>query len=610
MGISLYEQYQRDTKAQAPADDSLYAQFQAEQRHKDYASGKLQRQVAAANATDPEQYELDKAPSYTDRLGMMAERAASTLPGGSAAMTGTRKLVTGEPWNDAAQHVAHDAEEGGRNAPGFNVPMLGRVTAADAPMAGLGFGKVLASAPKLVAKIGVPAASGAYSAATRATSPGEESFGSRVSGTATAGALGYALPAATGRVLRASGNVAGRTGLTDAVGNAADRLGLPKLANSIGTKGAVNRLLKDQEAIPDALGQKNAGTGESQLLAHAAETDKVSHQLFGKAVQDKQIINDPAVNEITANPLVQKAIGWAKSVRRLSGEDVPTRAEAGTRPSAVLDQYGNPSQVGTTTTVEALDPQLLHLAKQHVSDVLSGKLRGTLPGDDALSSAEAVAIEQSGVLNKLTSRLHDLSPAYKVADDYFSTRVNFQNGFEKGMELAGKPLKQAASQAATASPEAMQQWANEPNSWQRPRPELAKQRMEGLDAGHRAGLANQVRDVPLEQGGRGVLNKPPFGNAPDAVARRGTLSTGPALEGALGDLTRQLSTRDAVSARPDARLLRPWRIGNKPFDFLDTPKGEQSIRDAASSGRSAQPTLPSTHDALMALVQKLNGTTP
>lgn len=635
--------------------------------HAAYQSGTLQRSTAAANATDPEQYALDKAPSYTDRLGMMAERSASTLPGGATAMTATRKLATGEPWSEAAQHVTEDANEAGKNAPGVTIPFTGgsRVTVADAPMAALGFTRMLAGAPEIAAsRFGIPGASAVYSGAVRATNPNDESFGSRARGTATDAALGYVVPVMAGRAGRVAANVSGKTGLTDAIAAVADRLGAKKLANSIGTRGAVNDLLKEQEAVPTALGQDGLGTGEAQLLAHAKETDRVSKQLFGQAVKDKQIINDPTVNEITENPLVQKAIGWAKSVRRLSGDEVPTSTEtiplpgprelrtianapttaqspapslreglerfrgrsaavASRSEGTVAQQMArqalernaassvlNPPLTGvpraTTAlapqetvevTTEALDPQLLHLAKQHVSDVLSGKLRGTLPGDDALSSAEAVAIEQSGVLNKLTSRLHDLSPAYKTADDYFSTRVNYQNGFEKGMELSGKPLKQAASQAATASPEAMQAWANEPNTWQNPRPDLAQQRMQGLDAGHRAGLANQVRDVPLEQGGRGVLNKPPFGNSADAVSRRGTLSTAADLQRALQDVTGTVSEREAVADRPDARFFTPWRWGNKSFDYLDAPKGAAMLQ--ARAGTPSRAAYPDFRTALL-----------
>lgn len=166
------------------------------QYHKDYKSGALQKRTAVENANDQGRaQDAADADTYGDRLGSMAERAASNLPLGGLALSGARyltKKAIGEPetWQESREANAAGAAEGGANAPGVSVPMLGRVTLADLPAGAAGFRAMLRAAPGLG-----PISSGAlYNGVTRASSAAPESTLSRVGGTALATTIGAAIP--------------------------------------------------------------------------------------------------------------------------------------------------------------------------------------------------------------------------------------------------------------------------------------------------------------------------------------------------------------------------------------------------------------------------------
>lgn len=173
-------------------------------------------QIRRLNKADQDEArDADEADTYGDRLGSMAERAASALPGGSTALTATRnitKRIIGEPetWEASAQANAEGAEEGGKNAPGVNVPVLGgRITLADLPAGAAGFRALLRAAPGL----GVVKAGGAMAGLTRALDPRSESLASRATGTAINTAIGAGVPLAlkgAGATIAKAGELAGK----------------------------------------------------------------------------------------------------------------------------------------------------------------------------------------------------------------------------------------------------------------------------------------------------------------------------------------------------------------------------------------------------------------
>lgn len=203
MGTSAYSA--DNPFAQGYSPDNPFAQ---QRRAGDKPRGfRTPEQIARENAADTANAkDVADADTYGNRLGSMAERAASVLPGGSAALTGARyltKKVIGEPetWEESAQANARGAEEGGQNAPGVNIPVIGgRVTLADAPTAALGFRQLLRAVPTLGNVLGA----GIYGGAVRAADPRSESGWSRAGNTAMASAASMVLPA-----LAKAGEVAG-----------------------------------------------------------------------------------------------------------------------------------------------------------------------------------------------------------------------------------------------------------------------------------------------------------------------------------------------------------------------------------------------------------------
>lgn len=214
MGTSVYDQWLAQQSGGTPPTSaspasSAYDQWLASQQdplaklHADFQSGALQKRNAILNRNDVgAAQDADQAASglsgYADRLGSMAERAASVVPGGSAVMTAERSAITGEPWGQAAMQDARDAQEAAQNAWGVTVPkgvpIMGgaRFTLADVPTGLVAGRALLRFAPNLS-----PTAAGAtYAGLERASNPIPESGLSRAGGTALATAEGAALPAA------------------------------------------------------------------------------------------------------------------------------------------------------------------------------------------------------------------------------------------------------------------------------------------------------------------------------------------------------------------------------------------------------------------------------
>jgi len=251
--------------ADADAVTSLFFQRMAAdplaQLHIDAQSGKLARVIAAQNAAGAgAAQDAAAADTYGSRFGKLMERKVGILAGNTPATLltmGARRLA-GSPISrqDAAQEVARDVEEAGQNEPGVNLPFgMGRVTMTDVPTAMLGYNAVGRKLGLNPAAVGELAKIGAvYEGGKRLIAPEEESGTRRVLGTAGHAALGYFTP----RIIEGAGslvqNIGQRTGATDFLGSLAKKVGFNALAENIGTKGAVNDLLRVRQRIIDALG--------------------------------------------------------------------------------------------------------------------------------------------------------------------------------------------------------------------------------------------------------------------------------------------------------------------------------------------------------------------
>ncbi len=165
-------------------------------------------------------------------------------------------------------------------------------------------------------------------------------------------AVGGALGAAGGAVLKGAGNVAQRTGLTDVVGKSlriagedAARTGLPgvkqagsvasSIGNAIGTKGAANSLLADRQSLIDKLSGSEKSAAQT-MLDHVEAYKQQAKSLYGKAREDQQVVDNPAVRELLDHPSVQKAYDWAKRNFEARGGEIPTRVEA----PAAAEEFG------------------------------------------------------------------------------------------------------------------------------------------------------------------------------------------------------------------------------------------------------------------------------
>ena len=201
--VTDHEQVITALRQQGATDDDIESylrqigatQIGMDRTHQDFQSGALQRRNTILNRNDQGAAQ-EGNPSYMDRFGSMAERAASVLGGGKV-MQGLRAWKTGEPWDEAGQHVAADVEEAGQNAPGVTVPpswpLIGgsRITAADVPAAMAG-GRAL-----LRAGLGPTTAAATQAGGARAMSPAPEPIISRALGMLKSALVGAAIPAAT-----------------------------------------------------------------------------------------------------------------------------------------------------------------------------------------------------------------------------------------------------------------------------------------------------------------------------------------------------------------------------------------------------------------------------
>lgn len=282
-----------DAGADADAVTSLFFQRVAAdplaQLHIDAQSGKLARVTAAQNAAGAgAARDAAAADTYGSRFGKLMERKVGILAGNAPATLltmGARRLA-GSPISrqDAAQEVARDVEEAGQNEPGVNLPFdMGRVTMTDVPTAMLGYnavGRKLGLNPAAVgdlAKIGA-----VYEGGKRLIAPEEESGWRRVFGTAGHAALGYLTPRAVEGAGSLVQNIGQRTGATDVLGDLATKVGFTALAENIGTKGAVNDLLRVRQRIIDALGV-TAETADQYLDAMVKRGQAVTAPAYAAA---------------------------------------------------------------------------------------------------------------------------------------------------------------------------------------------------------------------------------------------------------------------------------------------------------------------------------------
>ena len=347
-----------NTYFQVVASDPMAATHIAAQ------SGKLARVTAAQNAADVgAAQDAADADTYGSRFGKLLERKVGILAGNTPATLltmGARRLA-GSPISrqDAAQEVARDVEEAGQNEPGVNLPLgLGRMTMTDIPTAMLGYkavGRTLGLNPAAtgdLAKIGA-----VYEGGKRLLAPEEESGTQRVLGSAGHAALGYFTPRAAegaGSLVR---NIGQRTGATDFLGALAQKVGLDRVAENIGTKGAVNDILRVRQRIIDALGVP-AETADQYLDAMVKQGRAATAPAYAAAKETASTVEAaPGKAATKLSELWQQAKtkllpGAGETVKR--PYEGPSHAEAGYQGSDLLDDVMHRMEAQKQSAADAL----------------------------------------------------------------------------------------------------------------------------------------------------------------------------------------------------------------------------------------------------------------
>lgn len=314
---------------------------------------RTEAQIKRLNKADADEAkDADAADTYANRLGSMAERGASVLPGGSAALTGARYLTKkaigeDETWEEAARANAEGAEEGGKNAPGVTIPeaipLIGgsRITLADAPAAAAGFRAIMRTGG---GRLSAPLASAMQAGSTRLLDPVPQSLGDRAKGTALSTALGYAIP----KVME------GGATLTAKAGNAASR-----------GSDAVRRSLRPLQAWKES---RKALTHDDNVSARAEARDVAADPLFdafrasGDLGRSKDLSNVIGSAKRPGTGIVEEAIRQVRKLNTTMRDAKATDAEFLSEVSkrvgskAWRDEYGFASGEGAAELVNAIEP--------------------------------------------------------------------------------------------------------------------------------------------------------------------------------------------------------------------------------------------------------------
>lgn len=180
--------------------------------------------------------------------------------------------------------------------------------------------------------------------------------------------------------------------------------------------GAVRSVGKNEEALASALEGR-------------ATTAKGKYTAAGK----QMVQEDANLASLIETPAMRRALNRAKEIadnrqEKFSiGEFVPEE----TKPSALVDEFGNP--LGETTTpaqFRKFPVQSLHYVKMALDDMIND------PATFGIGSSEAAAV--TGVRQQFLKWLEDKSPKYAEARQTFASQSKPINQMEVGQYLEGK----------------------------------------------------------------------------------------------------------------------------------------------------------------------------
>lgn len=459
--------------------------------HEEFKSGRMAKRVARENQNDADA--LAAEPGYGERLATHVLNTATGIPGVAAVEAGAGALGS----KVAAKFGLIDAPlsyDASRAALHENTDQIGGKTAKVERVVG-----ATAAAPFLPG--GVVAGGAAYGAADAALNDDRhESLKDRAIDTAVGAGSG----AATGVLLRGAGALAQRTGLTDLASRGlrkfAEVFGKSKagavagdVAEAIGTKGALNDVLADRQAILDKLPASSKPAAEA-VLEHSQRYRAQAAKDYDLARQDVTPTTDPRVQTIVQDPLVQRAYDWAQKVYEAGGGKIPQQVLQPAVPAGTQKLLPSVSGYTPTSLVPATNaaqpaqvmdlpnPEILALTKRHLQQFVEDGM--SIPG---IKREEAAVVLPK--LDALRDALHDISPAWKTADAHFAAAKNFEEAFDAAYKAKSGPAGVTSDPAKLKTQPAIADWAG--------RGVNAPERAAGQQAGTAQRLAEQLRAAPI-----------------------------------------------------------------------------------------------------------------
>lgn len=547
------------------------------------------------------------APGVLGEVQKRAEALVSGIPGGQRAVAGYRgllSLLSGEGLDAASKEV-----QGAMSGQQKDVASLPGIQRIPLQLAGA------APAASFLAPLGIVGGGATFGALTGADKQAD-TMTDRLKNIGVGAAFGAA--GAKGGQLLGKGiaNIADRTGLADLASNTLSKVS-PDLSAALGTEGQVNKVLGNRQTVLDNIGDTGE-TGASQQLARIAATKAQAKTLYDAARQDTQIIQDPELQQLLADPQIQKTYQTAAALRTSSGNPLPRAAvpdqvplalqKMGVSPEryAELQALNQSRRIGISGT-EVLPPELLGEQAQGVEmpdpDVLAktkrmlwDKANGLQDSPLAMKQEEAQALLPK--VDLIRQKLHSLSPAWQQADQFYAGAKGEEEAFSNGFDAFKSANNQNGDNLATNSPEGMLKAIEEPRYPNEP-PEAMAARATAFRAGAKAAASGQVKGANVDQGLKSVLGVNALEPTQPGIQTRSLMFDQPgdatSLESSLaklrGESMAQPSSGGGNGPPPVSHfgLVRylARRIMQTP-DLLETPKGQQLLMQRLGDPQALQ----------------------
>lgn len=580
-------------------DDAAFQQWKAARSGSSGApsTGPITHDDAAFQAWKAQQG-TGAAPGVLGTIQKGAEALVSGVPGAQRAVAGYRgllSLLTGEGL-DAASKEVQNAMTGQRQDVA-SLPAKARI-----PLQIAGGAPVAAA----LAPLGALGGGAAFGGLAGADKPAD-TFSDRLKNIGVGSAFGAAGAKGGQLVGKGLANIADRTGLTDLAGRALSKIA-PNVSASLGTEGQVNNALEDRQDILDQIGGSDE-TGSSQQLARIANTKAQAKQLYDAARQDTQIIQDPELQALLADPSVQKTYQTAAALRAASGNPLPRAAVPDQVPLALQklgvspERYAELQALGQSRTripaisgtdilppelmgdtppgVEMPDPDVLAKTKRMLWDKANGLQDSPL----AMKQEEAQALLPK--IDAIRQTLHRLSPSWQQADQFYAGAKGEEEAFANGFDAFKSANSQSGDNLSTNSPEAMLKAIEEPRYPNEP-PDAMAARATAFRNGAKAAASGQVRGADVNRGLKSVLGVNALEPTQPGIQTRSLMFDQPedatSLESTLAKLRGQSMAQPSAGAGNNPPPVSHFgavrylarKVMQQP-DLLQTPQGQQLL---------------------------------